>query len=92
MPEAEILMFAALLIAILDGILFYLNESTFKNLKKVNELLTAYYENCDKKNDECIKKANHCVDVVDEAVKKCNECVDYTNELVKKVNEGRQEK
>ena len=78
MPEAEILMFAALLVAILDGVLFFQNESIFKDLKKFHELLSEYYKNCDKKNDECIEKANHCVD--------------YTNELVKIVNEGRQEK
>ena len=92
MPEASILMFGALLIAILDGVIFWLNESIFKDLKRIHKLLMEYYKKCDKKNDECIEKANHCVDVVDKAVKKCDECVDYTNELVKIVNEGREEK
>ncbi len=92
MSEASILMFAALLVAILDGVLFFLNESFFKELKKLHELLSEYYKNCDKKNDECIEKANHCVDVANKCVNKCNECVDYTNEMVRVVNKRREEK
>lgn len=83
MPEASILMFAALLVVVLDGVLFFLNESIFKDLKKYHELLSEYSKNCDKTNDECIEKANLCVDVANKCLDKCNECVDYTNEMVR---------
>ena len=92
MPEAEILMFGALLIAILDGVLFWLNESMFKDLKRIHNLLMEYYEKCDQKNNECIEKTNRCIDIAYKAVDKCNECVDYTNKMVDVINEGRQEK